>query len=107
MKRKIVTEQNDLFGSYEHFSRDELINLIDRETNKVPEEYRSTVKFLIDTGSDMCSDTSYPKFFISYSRLETDKEFETRVASDAAFAKHREEQDRKTYERLKKQFEGK
>jgi hypothetical protein len=107
MKRKIITRQNDLFGSYEHFSRDELINLIDREIAKVPEEYKHTVKFAIDTSSEPYDDDAQPKFFIQFARPETDEEFEIRTANEKNHAKLKEEHDRKLYAKLKKQFEGK
>lgn len=107
MKKIMLTQQNDLFGSYEHFSRDELINLIDQEIAKVPEEYRNTVKFSIDTVTAPYDDDAQPKFFIQFARPETDEEFEIRTANEKNHAKLKEEYDRKLYAKLKKQFEGK
>ena len=103
----LVTEQHSILGEYEHCTRDELVSILDEEIAKVPEENRSTVRFLIDTASAPYEDGRYPKLFITYKRLETDKEFPTRVNNEKAFAEMRKEQDRKTYERLRQQFEGK
>ena len=44
---------------------------------------------------------------IVYDRPETDDESERRLAKEKILTKERNEDDRKTYERLKKKFEGK
>lgn len=59
----------------------------------------------IDMHSYAYSDTEY--FYVFTDRPETDEEMQTRIRQEEIWAKNREEQDIKEFERLKKKFKSK
>lgn len=72
---------------------------------RIPHEYVDTAKIEFDSENDGFGD-SYDYMYIKYTRPETSKEEEERIARDKRMQEARDKSDKEWYEKLKKKFEG-
>lgn len=106
MTRRTVKVSDNLVGRYDTYTLDELVRVLNANANRVPEEFRHTVKFEIEMYSEQYDPNEYPYLFMHYERPETDAEYGFRVKNEENSTRLREARDKAEYERLRKQFEA-
>lgn len=103
-EKKTIRVQEYAIGKYSSFSLQEMIIDLTEKANRVEEKYRDSVRFEIDEVWEQYDTSPTVALYISYDRLETDKEFETRIADEAKAVEAKLIRDRAEFERLRKQF---
>lgn len=104
VQQYFVREEVEVFGSYDGGTLEDVLARIKECVDKVPEEYRSSVEFELETRSEPYDTKDYPVFNMSYHRLENEEEKNKRESKETAIRKMQEDHERKEYERLQKKF---
>lgn len=93
---RFVGESWAIMDWTDRFTREWMIELMDAEIERLPEDQRASARFKVDDGA----------LYIVWLRPETAEEKETREAQDVESKRQEYERRRAEYEQLKKQFEG-
>lgn len=102
--KKLVQDKIQISSKGVPTTRDEFVQLIDAEISSLKAEERSTAKIELMGYSYDYDENDYYGIFLTYQRLETDKEEQDREALEQRYKNIQQEADRVTYQRLKKQF---
>lgn len=99
----LVSRRERLDIMYSSYSRDEFVKKLDESILKIPEAYRHTVRFEIDTYSYPYDEKDYQDLFMNYQTPENEAEKSERLEKEAALAakKAREQKEKKEFEEFK------
>ena len=104
VQQHFVTETVQVFGSYDGGTLEDVLARIKEKVDEVPEEYRSSIRFELETTSEYYETRDYPVFNMYYNRLENEEEKNKRESKEIAVRKMQEDHERKEFERLQKKF---
>lgn len=102
--KKFKSESLELFGAYDSYKLEDLVNLLTEAIQELPEDQRESARFEVVKEPEPYSDYDRVSFQLQYQRLETDEEEQAREAQEAQWAEQREQAQRAEFERLKKLF---
>ena len=102
--KKLLEDRTEIAGRWDEFTRDKLVERIDKALDQLSNEQRLTATFGVDIECYPYDDGEYPKLFVKFKRLETDAEETYREAEDKKWEEKHAENERLQYEYLAKKF---
>lgn len=103
--RKNTNKQVEMFGRFDSFTREQLIQELDSNLKLLSPEEAKTATFCIEEIHEEYNPEPRIKFVMEYKTLENDKEYQNRITQEKQYFEQANKQERATYEALRKKFE--
>lgn len=102
--RQSKNRSERIYGAYDRIDPLDMISRKEKLASSLPEKYRDSIYFEIDSESFPYDPNEYYGVFMFWKDDETDAEMNERLDQEAKIRQQQEDRERKEFERLRKKF---